>query len=534
MNSRNRRRPRRSVRAVSSAVITIAAACLLAGCSRGAGAVPETDLVELQPKDLASRVAVSASVDSEEVVALTTTLTGAVTEIDVRVGQPVQEGQVVARLDTSQLQRDLEAQRADRLTSDASAQNEIERAQQQLQQQQDALDNGLNASIVQAQSAQREAQSGYNEAQAVFNQRIAEIQGGHDPALLEQGKAVEAARRNLDAVAMESVRANLASHLAALAEQPDQISPVLGILESDDKYVSAERDLETAQQGFEHALFAVDADLAAKQRAVAQAFNAKSEADLGVEVARFAAQQQVDTSAAGVDQARRVRDASQQAAAIAESKLNIDIQSGEVRAPVNGVVTEVIAERGKAASGHLLTVADPKKLVLHANVNEVDSGRVSAGDEVTFTTPSTGTKQFRGRVTEVSPVAAKPSSAAEGPNTAPARPEFPVSIEVVGDTEGLRIGGSAKVQITTGTSKDTLTVPREAVIDDNGRYSILTLREVDGGKQEFEIQESEIQLGIVTDLEAEVLGVSEGTRVLRSPGEYRDRVGERVALDAPR
>lgn len=333
---------------------------------------------------------------------------------------------------------------------------------------------------------------------------------------------------------MESVRANLASHLAALAEQPDQISPVLGILESDDKYVSAERDLETAQQGFEHALFAVDADLATKQRAVAQAFNAKSEADLGVEVARFAAQQQVDTSASAVDQARRVRDASQQAAAIAESKLNVDIQSGEVRAPVNGVVTEVNAERGKAAGGHLLTVADPKKLVLHANVNEVDSGRVSAGDEVTFTTPSTGTNQFRGRVTEVSPVAAKPSSAAEGPNTAPARPEFPVSIEVVGDTEGLRIGGSAKVQITTGTSKDTLTVPREAVIDHNGRYSILTLHEVEGGKQEFEIQESEVQLGIVTDLEAEVLGISEGTRVLRSPGEYRDRVGERVALDAPR
>lgn len=134
--------------------------------------------MELQPKDLASRVAVSASVDSKEVVALTTTLTGAVTEIDVRVGQPVQEGQVVARLDTSQLQRDLEAQRADRLTSDAAEQNEIERAQQQLQQQQDALNNGLNASIVQAQSAQREAQSGYNEAQAVFDQRIAEIQGG--------------------------------------------------------------------------------------------------------------------------------------------------------------------------------------------------------------------------------------------------------------------------------------------------------------------------------------------------------------------
>ena len=483
---------------------------------------------------MASRVAVSANVDSKEVVAQTTSLTGPVAEISVHVGQPVQEGQVVARLDASQLQRDLDAQRAERLTSDASSQNEVERAQQ-LQQQQDALNNGLNASIVQAESAQREAQSRYNEARAVFDQRIAEVQDGHDPALLEQGRAVDSARRNLDAVAMESVRANLASHLAALTEQPDQISPVLGILESDDKYVSAEQDLQTAQEGFEHALYAVDADLATKQRAVAQALGSKSEADLGVEVGRFAAQQELDSSASGVDQARRVRDASQQAATLAESKLSVDIQSGEVRAPVNGVVTEVIAERGKAATGHLLTVADPKQLVLNANVNEVDSGRVTAGNEVTFTTPSTGTKQFRGRVIEVSPVAEAASSSVEGVNSAPSRPEFPVAIEVVGDTEGLRIGGSAKVQITTDTSKDTLTVPREAVIDGNGKYSVLILREIEGGKQEFEILESEVQLGIVTDLEAEVLGVSEGTRVLRSPGGYRDRVGEShwMLLDEP-
>ncbi|QYH20265.1 efflux RND transporter periplasmic adaptor subunit [Corynebacterium aquatimens] len=492
--------------------------------------MPLADTVELQPKDVVSKVAASANIDSREVVALTTTLTSAVTQLDVTLGQPVQEGQIVARLDTSGAERELASQRAQQASAQVASSNEIERAQQQLNQQQEALGLGLNPQVTAAEAAQRDANVQLEAANAAFEQRRREVDAGLDPQLAQQEAAVEQARGNVSAAGFASVRANATNFISALTAQIDQITPVLGILEADESYKAAQHNLDSAQRAYEIALHGVDADLEAKQREVAAAFQAKNNADVALEVARLAAQHQVQSSAAGVEQARRSAEAADNAASVGQGQLIVDIASGEVRSPINGVVTNIVAQRGQPAAGHLLTVANPEQLKLTANVNETDSGRVQVGNEVTFTTPGTGTKQFRGRVSEVSPVAVPIPAGAAGAGQAPPRPEFPVTIEVVGDKEGLRIGSSAKVQITTSTSKDALTVPREAVIDSNGKYSVLVLRPTGEAGDQFEVAEVPVSLGLVTDLEAEVHGVEQGARVLRSPGDYREKVGQVVRL----
>ncbi len=512
-------------------------ALTLAACGGGAASVPDTDTVVLAPKDVVAKVSAAADIGSQEVVALTTTLTGPVTEVDVRIGQPVQEGQIVARVDTSGAQRQLDAQRAQQMSSDVATQNELQRAQQQLSQQQDALNRGLNGRITQAEAAQREAQLRYDDTLATFNHQKQLHEAGLTPEAVQQANAVDTARRNVTLAGLDSVRANAANFIAAFTQQVDGISPVVGILESDQRYTGAQRDLDAAQKAYDASLLGVNADLEAKQRAVAQAFQAKNDADIALEVTRLAVQQEIDASTATVDQAQRSLNASQAAAEVGQSQLRVDIASGEVRSPINGVVTEVLAQRGQPSSGHLATVADPNRLILTANVNEVDSGKVQVGNEVTFTTPSSGLKQYKGKVVDVSSVAAPAPGGADGAGQAPARPEFPVTIEVTGDTEGLRIGGTAKVQITTGTSKAALTVPREAIIDKDGTYSVLVLRPIDGSDTEFEVASADVTLGLITDLEAEVRGLEEGTRVIKTPGEYRDRIGQRVtvgpALDAP-
>lgn len=500
----------------------------LTACGSGSPAVPEADTVVLAPKDVVAKVSASADISSQEVVALTTTLTGPVTEVDVRIGQPVQEGQIVARVDTSGAQRELDAQRAQQMSSDVATQNELQRAQQQLSQQQDAVNRGLNGQITQAEAAQREAQLRYDDTLATFNHQKQLHEAGLTPEAIQQANAVDTARRNVTLAGLESVRANAANFISALTLQVDAISPVVGILESDERYTGAQRDLDAAQKAYDASLMDVNADLEAKQRAVAQAFQAKNDADIALEVTRLAVQQELASSAATVDQAQRSLNAAQAAAEVGQSQLRVDIASGEVRSPINGVVTEVLAQRGQASSGHLATVADPNRLILTANVNEVDSGKVKVGNEVTFTTPSSGLKQYKGKVTDVSPVAAPAPGGAEAAGQAPARPEFPVTIEVIGDTEGLRIGGTAKAQITTGTSKEALTVPREAIIDADGSYSVLVLRPVEGTEGEFEVASEDVTLGLVTDLEAEVRGLEEGTRVIKTPGDYRDRIGQRV------
>ena len=484
----------------------------------------------LEPKDVVSKVSASADIGSMEVVALTTTLTGPVTEVDVRIGQPVQEGQIIARVDTSNAQRELDAQRAQQMSSDVATQNELQRAQQQLNQQQEAVNRGLNAQITQAEAAQREAQLRYDDTLASFNHLQHMHEAGLNPDTLQQANAVDAARRNVTLTGLESVRANAVNLFSALTGQVDTVSPVVGILETDERYTGAQRELDAAQRAYDASLMGVNADLEAQQRAVAQAFQAKNDADIALEATRLAVQHELASTASTVDQAQRSLNASQAAAEVGQSQLRVDIASGEVRSPINGVITEVVAQRGQPSSGHLATVADPNRLVLTANVNEVDSGKVAVGNEVTFTTPSSGMKEFKGRVTDVSPVAAPTPGGPEVAGQAPARPEFPITIEVVGDTEGLRIGGTAKVQITTGTSKEALTVPREAVIDNNGAYSVLVLRPVEGSETEFEVATADVKLGLVTDLEAEVHGLEPGTRVIKAPGNYREMLGQQVSL----
>jgi len=79
-----------------------------------------------------------------------------------------------------------------------------------------------------------------------------------------------------------------------------------------------------------------------------------------------------------------------------------------VAAPFSGVVTNVAAEQGKAANGALLAVGDDSKLLVRADVKEVDVSKITPGLPVTFTTVGTGAKEFHGRVTSVSSVSGSP------------------------------------------------------------------------------------------------------------------------------
>ncbi|UUA87644.1 efflux RND transporter periplasmic adaptor subunit [Corynebacterium pseudogenitalium] len=523
---------RRTNRVVSRALATVGLGlCILAStaaCGFGGGQpVMAADTTELAPRDVAAKVPVTATVEAATVTALTTHLTGPVTALNVKVGQRVEAGQVVAVLDTSGVQREIDAQRAQQISADVAAQNQLEQAQQAYRQSSDAMQRGLNPQVTQAEAALRQADGQLQEATAVFEQRKKAVAAGLDSTLLTQAQGVDSARRDALTAALESVRGNHGIFQSGMA-QDDAVQPLLSKLEADERYRGAKHNLSAAQKAYDAALNDTDADLAAKQRAVAQAFDAKAEAAVGLEVAKLAAQQQLDSQAAAVQQAQRGVQAAQAAAGQSIAQLEVDVASGQVRAPIAGVVAEVAVKQGQTPTGYLLSVADPNRLVLRASVKELDSAKMKPGDAVSFTTPGTGAKKFKGRVLDVSSVA-ETQPAADGASAQAARPEFPVEIEVLGDTEGLKIGGTAKAQITTESAKDALAVPREAVVDENGSYSVYALRPKDDGDK-FEVVKTPVKVGLVSDSDVVVEGVEKGTRVLNKPAEYRERVGATVTL----
>ena len=549
--------------------------------------VPTSDYQVLKPKEFSSRVAVNGSVAPVKTANLYTHLTGPVRALDVRVGDHVNQDQLVAQIDVSNNQRELNKQLAEQNSGAVNTRNQIEQAQNQYNQYKDALDQGLNSQINQAEAALRNADGQFNDAVINFQIKDHDRATGRDPMIRDQANAVNAARTQALTASINAVRAGVDLLYAAgngaaaagggaggaggqaggangdqgqgqqgggIAGLPGQgiANGILNGADAINNLDSANRQLREAEATYLDNLAKVDQEVAAAQRNVAGTFAAKREAATGLESAKLAADQQLSTYNQGVQQAIRAAEAGQLVSEQANSQLRYDISSSEIRAPFSGVVTNVAAEQGKAANGALLAVGDDSKLLVRADVKEVDVSKITPGLPVTFTTVGTGAKEFHGRVTSVSSVSGssqEPSGGAQGGGGASAaagaggaggggasgsgtqKVTFPIEIEVTGERQGLLIGGTAKAQVITEKKANVLTVPRDAVFtNDKGEQCVLVVAEDSGLKV---VAERKVKVGSANDVDTIISGgdLKSGDTVLSNPDSYRSLVGQQVKLD---
>ena len=549
--------------------------------------IPTSDYQVLKPKEFSSRVAVNGSVAPVKTANLYTHLTGPVSAVDVRVGDHVNQDQLVAQIDVSSNQRELNKQLAEQNSGAVNTRNQIEQAQNQYNQYKDALDQGLNSQINQAEAALRNADGQFNDAVINFQIKDHDRATGRDPMIRDQANAVNAARTQALTASINAVRAGVDLLYAAgngaaaagggaggaggqaggangdqgqgqqgggIAGLPGQgiANGILNGADALNNLDSANRQLREAEATYLDNLAKVDQEVAAAQRNVAGTFAAKREAATGLESAKLAADQQLSTYNQGVQQAIRAAEAGQLVSEQANSQLRYDISSSEIRAPFSGVVTNVAAEQGKAANGALLAVGDDSKLLVRADVKEVDVSKITPGLPVTFTTVGTGAKEFHGRVTSVSSVSGssqEPSGGAQGGGGASAaagaggaggggasgsgtqKVTFPIEIEVTGERQGLLIGGTAKAQVITEKKANVLTVPRDAVFtNDKGEQCVLVVAEDSGLKV---VAERKVKVGSANDVDTIISGgdLKSGDTVLSNPDSYRSLVGQQVKLD---
>ena len=549
--------------------------------------IPTSDYQVLKPKEFSSRVAVNGSVAPVKTANLYTHLTGPVSALDVRVGDHVNQDQLVAQIDVSSNQRELNKQLAEQNSGAVNTRNQIEQAQNQYNQYKDALDQGLNSQINQAEAALRNADGQFNDAVINFQIKDHDRATGRDPMIRDQANAVNAARTQALTASINAVRAGVDLLYAAgngaaaagggaggaggqaggangdqgqgqqgggIAGLPGQgiANGILNGADAINNLDSANRQLREAEATYLDNLAKVDQEVAAAQRNVAGTFAAKREAATGLESAKLAADQQLSTYNQGVQQAIRAAEAGQLVSEQANSQLRYDISSSEIRAPFSGVVTNVAAEQGKAANGALLAVGDDSKLLVRADVKEVDVSKITPGLPVTFTTVGTGAKEFHGRVTSVSSVSGssqEPSGGAQGGGGASAaagaggaggggasgsgtqKVTFPIEIEMTGERQGLLIGGTAKAQVITEKKANVLTVPRDAVFtNDKGEQCVLVVAEDSGLKV---VAERKVKVGSANDVDTIISGgdLKSGDTVLSNPDSYRSLVGQQVKLD---
>lgn len=162
----------------------------------------------LKKTDLRDTVSVSGVIQSRNSHSVYSTMTYPVAKVSVSVGDAVKKGDILAVLDTSSLEKDMEQQKATMSTSNASAALAVQQASDSYETALDLYNHGQSPDIVSASSQLDSAKSALQTEQDTYNAtkfsydngQVSKTEMNAESAKLSQAKkAVTNAQKTLDA-----------------------------------------------------------------------------------------------------------------------------------------------------------------------------------------------------------------------------------------------------------------------------------------------------------------------------------------------
>lgn len=168
-----------------------------------------------------------------------------------------------------------------------------------------------------------------------------------------------------------------------------------------------------------------------------------------------------------------------------------------ITSPVNGIVSARNIEVGEmAGQAPVITIVDIDKVIVETDVIESEVNKIKEGQTVDVKVSAVREKPFQGIIATISPATDNRSSA------------FPIKIEISNPEHKLKPGMFAEVKLALDTKKDTLVIPKEAVIDSGDKKFVF---KIENDKAIY----TEIKTGLNDDTRVEVLsGLAAGDSVV--------------------
>ncbi len=186
---------------VLGAVAVAAAAAVFAAGSPGNGnmvIISPTETALLVRTDLQDSVSATGTVESANSMTVYSTMAYTVQEVAVKVGDKVQQGDLLCKLDGQSIQDQIDTQQAGLESSTAAGNASIAAAKDNYEQFKYNLENGLNPSVINAENAVTNAYNSYVSAQNTYDRYLAGMQAGENSAILAQENALRSARTAVD------------------------------------------------------------------------------------------------------------------------------------------------------------------------------------------------------------------------------------------------------------------------------------------------------------------------------------------------
>lgn len=455
----------------------------------------------VQRSTLTATVNTAGNIQSHQSVDLTFGQSGTVRKINVKVGDRVQAGDVLAELDTADLALQLR-----------SAQVNLKNAQDQLAKtrnpntEQDLAN--ARAQVESAQAAYDKVAAGASQAKLTSAQaQVASAQAAYDAAVksaatsgsslvsaaatLEKARiALEKAQGEYDKVSWRGDvgATSQASTLQGATIDYDQAKANYDALaatsktDASSKVASAAASLRSAQANLDDIKNQVTAaDLASAQASLTQAKNNLDELLAGPDVNSLSiAQNSVETAQIALDQ------------------IKLKLQQAQIVAPFSGIITTINAKVGQTASGTPISLADLDHLDIIVNMAEVDVNKVQVGQPAEVTLDAITDLTLAGTVSQIAPAGVQSSGVVN----------YPVTVAITKTSDAVKTGMTSNVNIIVSQRDNVLTVPNRAIRTVNKQKVVTVLFE----GQQIQVP---VQVGLSGDSATEIVsGLKEGDVVM--------------------
>jgi multidrug efflux pump subunit AcrA (membrane-fusion protein) len=398
---------------------------------------------------------------------------GTLDELLVKIGDQVQEGELIARLETNQSEDEL-------ALALAEAELNVLTAQQ-------ALDDVYDSFQVDAAQALLDVEAAQEALDDLLNSDLREAQALQ--AVAKAAEAVKQAERTYNAVrstasqtTIDAAYAELVLAEKNLKDQEDKFDDFINKPDEDLGKANAQLKLSAAQAAYDNALryynavtgtgseldlessaadlAAAQANLSEVQREYDRIKDGPTPGEIALAEANMAlAKAKYETLKDGVDPAEVALAEANLANAQAKLALAQEDQAViDLVAPMDGTIMSIDASVGEAVGTNaIIVMADLQQPVLEVYLDESDLDKVAVGFEVDVVFDSLPDDTFTGHVTEVSPSLQTVS------NVDAVLAWVQLNAESFSKPMSLPVGSNASIDVIGGRAQNTVLVPVEAV-----------------------------------------------------------------------
>ena len=487
-------------------VVVLAAALVITNVVRKAGKAASASSYEfvrttvLNKTTLSDSVSVNGTVKSgrsASVTASDSVKTYKVTAVNVAVGDTVKKGDVIATLDTTDVEKQI-----------ANAQLKLSDTQTDAQKSYTQAVEDQTTDLATAQQDLDKAQKDYDTLG--LDDYYGSMANSGNSGKTNREVVIDYYTRYAEEIAgYENTIANLRIQLTQ-AQQDGDADRASGLQGQIDDYTNRENIAkgqcsipELGLQGFD---------------AVSQMYGKIEQYQEALDKARQSYQKAATSASRSVDNAETKLEQSQREDDTLTS-LQTTLDNCTLTATMDGTITALNVTVGAVCSGAVATIQDVDNLTVEVTIPASSVGKLRTGMQCNITSDATGDSVVTGTLTRIDPVANDSGS-------------FGATVTVNNRDSGLLIGISAKVEIVISEKDNVFSVPRDAVgtADDGSTY---VLRKTGGEGVDMTFEQVPVTEGESNDYYVEITGddLHEGD-VIRATADLTQGIESSTADDS--